>query len=61
MDKTCDRCKWVGRFNPRPDEVERGWVLGCRKPGYEGYTKENAPACDGVFFTQATAQENRDG
>ena len=52
--KTCATCAWVHRFTPRPDEVERGLTMGCKKPGWEGYTRENEPACGGVFYFAAT-------
>lgn len=48
--KRCTDCMWVDRFNPRPDEIARGLTLGCKKPNWEGYTKDDEPACDGVFF-----------
>jgi hypothetical protein len=24
--------------------------MGCKKPGWEGYTYNDAPTCGGVFF-----------
>ena len=51
MEKiTCDRCIWVDKFNPRKDEIERGLILGCKKPGWEGYTKNEEPSCGWCFF-----------
>ena len=52
---SCPQCVWVDRFRPRPDEVERGHVLGCRKPGWEGYTSPTHMACGGVFFRRNPA------
>jgi len=55
MQKQCESCVWVRKFTPRQDERERGLVLGCGKPGYEGYTSPLKMACDGVFWSPATA------
>lgn len=46
----CENCIWVDRFKPRPDEIVRGFFMGCKKPGWEGYTYNDAPTCGGVFF-----------
>lgn len=48
--KNCKNCCWVDEFSPRKDEEDRGLTLGCKKPNWEGYTKNGAPACGGVFF-----------
>lgn len=50
MEKSCLNCVWVDKFKPRQDEKARGLILGCKKPGWEGYTKKEKMACDGVFF-----------
>lgn len=46
----CSKCVSVHRFIPREDEIARGLMMGCRKPGWEGYTHDDNPACGGVFF-----------
>jgi hypothetical protein len=44
----CSNCIWVQHLmNVRPDEPSN---LACRKPGWEGYTKDEKPDCGGVFF-----------
>ena len=53
--KQCIDCQWLNRFKPRPDEIERGLVIGCRCPGYEGYTKNDKPMCGGVSFVKRNA------
>lgn len=52
---SCLTCTYVHHFRPRPDEVARGQLLGCQKPGWEGYTRADAPACGGVFWRQVVA------
>jgi hypothetical protein len=47
---SCLHCRWVEHFRPRQDEIDRGHLLGCRKPNYEGYTSATRMACGGVFF-----------
>jgi len=47
----CSNCVWVHKFNPRQDEIDRGLTIGCKKPGWEGYSHDDDPACGGVFFT----------
>lgn len=47
---TCETCRYVDRFHPRPDAVARALRLGCRYPGVEGYTQEDTPQCGGVFY-----------
>lgn len=50
MSKKCEDCTWVDKFKPRKDEIERGLLLGCKYPNYEGYTKSDmAERC--CFFT----------
>ena len=44
---TCSTCKWVKRFAKRDDEPSN---MGCSKPGFEGYTSDTSPACDGAFY-----------
>jgi hypothetical protein len=48
----CEDCAWVNNFTPRQDEIDRGLSLGCKKPGWEGYTENEKPLCGGVFFTK---------
>lgn len=56
MDKPrCANCVWVDKFSPRKDELERGLILGCKKPDFEGYTRDDKPACGGSFFVPAVA------
>ena len=43
----CENCVWSEKFKPRPDEK---FNMGCKKPGWEGYTKNEDPSCGGVFF-----------
>lgn len=45
----CENCIWSIIFNKRPDEPSN---MGCRKPGWEGYTINESPACGGLFFTE---------
>lgn len=52
MDKSCESCRYLQTFTPRPDELRMGLVIGCKKPGYEGYTSPLKMACDGVFYEQ---------
>ena len=47
----CSHCVRVHKFNPRRDEIDRGLTIGCKKPGWEGYSHDDAPACGGVFFS----------
>jgi hypothetical protein len=47
----CSDCVWVHKFRPRQDEIDRGLTIGCKKPGWEGYSHDDKPACGGVFFT----------
>ena len=51
-NKQCKDCTWVHEFKPRQDEIKHERTLGCRKPGWEGYTKNDEPMCGGVFFIQ---------
>lgn len=51
MPKCCETCVWIHRFEPREDEKRRGLVIGCKKPGYEGYSSPLRMACDGVFWS----------
>lgn len=48
--KCCETCTWVHKFEPREDEKRLGLVIGCKKPGYEGYSSPLRMACDGVFW-----------
>jgi len=66
--KQCIDCRWLNRFKPRPDEIEKGLVIGCRHPGYEGYTWNDAPACGGTCFEKrktidmpAISREEKEG
>lgn len=47
IEKKCSTCDYLKRFNKRPDEPSD---MGCNKPGWEGYTFEDRPACDGAFY-----------
>ena len=47
----CEDCIWVDIFTPRQDEIERGQTMGCTKPDWEGYTRNDKPDCGGVFFS----------
>lgn len=40
MTDKCADCARGNHFEPRPDEVERFGedVMGCNRPGWEGYT-----------------------
>ena len=53
-DKTtkvsCSTCYWVDNFKPRQDEIDRNLLIGCKKPGWEGYTYDDTPTCGGVFY-----------
>ena len=51
--RCCETCCWIDRFTPREDELKRGFVIGCKKPGYEGYSSPLRMACDGVFWQPA--------
>lgn len=48
----CSTCAWVDKFRPRQDEIDRGLVLGCNKPRWEGYTHDDNPAGGGVFYSK---------
>ena len=47
IEPKCSTCAWLSRFNKRPDEPSD---MGCSKPGWEGYTFEDRPACGGDFY-----------
>ena len=40
--RKCSNCVHVDKFRPRKDEIERGLFIGCKYPGFEGYTKDDA-------------------
>lgn len=42
---TCRDCIFVDEFDPRPDEIERGLLLGCKYTNYEGYIKDEKDIC----------------
>ncbi len=54
VSKNCNDCTYVHKFDPRSDEIERGHTLGCKKYGWEGYTKAETPACEGAFFVPSS-------
>lgn len=54
----CEDCIHVHSFIPRPDEQAKGWLLGCNKPGWEGYTQNEKPACGGTFFSLQTLKRS---
>ncbi len=58
--KRCSDCVCVDKFKPRPDEIERGLLMGCKKPGWEGYTHDDNPACGGVFFVPAAPEKDKE-
>jgi hypothetical protein len=50
MPRCCETCRYVDKFEPREDEKKMGLVLGCKKPGWEGYTSPLRMACGGQFY-----------
>jgi len=45
--KKCRNCVWFETFNKREDEH---LSHGCKKPGWEGYLKEDTVAC--IFWSE---------
>jgi hypothetical protein len=56
--KCCETCHWCDKFEPRQDELARGLVLGCKLPGYEGYTSPLRMACSGTGYLEANHEPN---
>jgi hypothetical protein len=47
LEIRCSTCKYGRIFDKRLDEPSN---MGCKKPGWEGYTFDNNPACNSVFY-----------
>ena len=60
MPNCCETCVWIHRFEPREDEKLKGLVIGCKKPGYEGYSSPGRMACGGVFWSPDRLIDERD-
>ena len=54
---TCSKCVFVYMFIPNENEIALGRTLGCGKPGWEGYTNNDNPACGGAFFMPGSKKE----
>ena len=46
--QSCDTCRYGRKFDPRLPQDLTDW--GCEKPGWEGYTEPEKPACGFVFW-----------
>lgn len=57
VSRCCETCVWIRRFEPRKDERIKGFVIGCSKPGWEGYSSPHRMACSGVFWLPKQAEE----
>lgn len=47
LEATCSVCKWSLTFEQGPKDPSN---MICHKSGFEGFTSDDAPSCEGDFF-----------